>query len=419
MMATLVRIGTFVRKEVADVVKQPLLLLSLIIGPFLILLAFGAGLREADPPLRSALVVDEGSELREQVEEFAAEERDRDRLVIEAVTSDEMGARQALRDGQLELVIVFPDEVSETIQQDEQAVIHLYHNKIDPIEGQAIALFNRTAVDELNNRLLEDVIADLQASARDADDAREAGDALADDPEDEEAMQEAEDLLELSPTVVVSPFRGETSLLGGQGVDLTDFYAPAVVIVLLQHLAVTLLGLSVVRERSLGAVHLFRVSPLRTWEYLSGKYVAFLLLGGVVGAGLLALLIFLLGTPMVGVWWHLVVVLAALLLTSTALGLVLSLLARTDSQAVQYAMLVLLATIFLSGFLLSLERFLPWAQPLAWTLPATYGIQLIREVMLRGAPLDLTVLGGLLLYGLVFALLGARLAYGQLRRPGM
>lgn len=419
MMASLVRIGTFVRKEVVDVVKQPLLLLSLIIGPFLILLAFGAGLREADPPLRSALVVDEESELREQVEEFAEEERDRDRLVIEAVTSDEMAARRALRDGDLELVIVFPDEVSETIQEDEQAVIHLYHNQIDPIEGQAIALFNRTAVDELNNRLLEDVIADLQASARDAEDAREAGDALADDPDDEEAMQDAEDLLDLSPTVVVSPFRGETQLLGGQAVDLTDFYAPAVVIVLLQHLAVTLLGLSVVRERSLGAVHLFRVSPLRTWEYLSGKYVAFLLLGGVIGAGLLALLITVLGTPMAGEWWHLVVVLAALLLTSTALGLVLSLVARTDSQAVQYAMLVLLATIFLSGFLLSLERFVPWAQPLAWTLPATYGIQLIRDVMLRGAPLDLTVLGGLLLYGLVFALLGARLAYGQLRRPGM
>jgi ABC-2 type transport system permease protein len=419
-MQSLVRIQAFVRKEIVDVVRQPLLLMALIIGPFLILLAFGAGLRETDPPLRTALVASEESDVREDVEDFANDERDRGRLVIEELTSDELGARSRLRNRELDLVIVFPDEVAETVQEDEQAVIHLYHNKIDPIEGQAIALFSRTAVDEINNRLLETVVEDLQIAVRDSEDAREARSALEDqDEEQEEAAERADELLDLSPTVVVSPFRGETSMIAGSPVDLTDFYAPAVVVVLLQHLAVTLLGLSVVRERALGATHMFRVSPLRTWEYLAGKYAGFVLLGGVVGGALLALLIFGLGTPMVGEWWHLAVALLVLLLASTALGLVLSLLANTDSQAVQYAMLVLLATIFLSGFLLSLERFLPFAQPIAWLLPATYAIQLVRDTMLRGAPLDLTLLGGLAAYGIVFALLGAKLAYGELRRPGM
>ena len=404
MTAWLLRVLAFVRKEVLDVVRQPLLLIALVIGPFLILFAFGAGLREADPPLRTALVVDQDSELRPEVEEFADDEIDRERLVVEGITEDQSAAMSALAARELELVIVFPDEVSETVQEDEQAIIDLYHNEIDPIESQAITLFSRTAVHELNNQLLTTIVADLQESARERD------------PPEGTAHEE---YTELNPEVLVSPFHGNTQALTGSTIGLADFYAPAVLVVLLQHLAVTLLALSVVRERALGATQVFRVSPLRTSEYLAGKFLAYLVLGGAVGSALVALLVFGLGTPMRGSWWQLTAVLAVLLLTATAVGLVIALLANTDSQAVQYSMLVLLATIFLSGFLLSLERFIPVARPLSWALPATYGIDLVRDVMLRGASLDPWVITSLAAYGAVFAVAGALLVRRRINSPGI
>jgi ABC-2 type transport system permease protein len=401
MMRSAVRALAFVRKEIADVGRQPLLVLALIVGPFLILFAFGAGLRDADPPLRAVLIVSEDSELREQVEDFARDERDGERLLIEGVSSNETAARYHLRNRDLDLVIIFPDEVAETVQRDEQAVIRIYHNEIDPVEGQAITLFAREAVSELNDRLLTDVIGDLQAVVEE----RNTGEELP--------------YTDLEPAVLVTPFRGETELLAGRPLGLADFYAPAVVVVLLQHLAVTLLGLSVVRERTLGASELFRVSPLRTGEYLVGKFLAYLVLGGVIGAALVALLVFGLDTPMQGSWLELAGVLGVLMFTSIALGLVVALLANTDSQAVQYSMLVLLATIFLSGFLLSLERFIPVARPVAWLLPASYGIRLVRDIMLRGSSIDMSVLGGLAGYGAVFALIAAALVYRRLIRPGL
>jgi ABC-2 type transport system permease protein len=413
MRETLIRTSSFVRKEFIEVVRQPMLVLALIVGPFVILLAFGAGLREGDPPLRTALIVSEDSEVREAVEEFASAEREDGRLVVDSVSDDRSSAMQRLRDGELGLVIVFPDEVSESVDDEEQAVIELQHDQIDPVEGQAIELFSRAVVSEINDRMLASVIGDLQERVGGA---REASAVEApDDPEG----GDVERYLELDPDVVVKPFRGEVGSLGGGPVELTDFYAPAVVVVLLQHLAVTLLGLSVVRERNLGADDMFRVSPLRTGEYLLGKFVSYLLLGGLVAAALLALLVAGLGVPMVGSWWQLTGALAILLFTSTALGLTLSLVARTDSQAVQYAMLVLLATIFLSGFLLSIERFVPVAQSLPWLLPATYGIEAVRDVMLRGEPLDPVVIGGLALHGVVFTAIGAILARRELIRPGI
>ncbi len=59
---------------------------------------------------------------------------------------------------------------------------------------------------------------------------------------------------------------------------------------LLQHIAVTLAALSMVRERLLGTVELFRVSPVSPSEILTGKYVSFMLLLGVVAAVLLGMM---------------------------------------------------------------------------------------------------------------------------------
>lgn len=398
MIRSVIRVSAFVRKEVVDALRQPLLLLALVVGPFLILLVFGAGLRDTDPQLRTLLVTPEESDIRDQVEEFARAEREGERLLIEDVVSDEAAARLQLRSGEVDLVIVFPDDVAERIEASERAVISIYHDQIDPVEGQAIALFSRSAVDEINNRLLESVVQELREVVGDLEESQR-GQAL--DPD-------VAAYTELEPSVLVSPFRGETQLLGGQErIDLSDFYAPAVVVVLLQHLAITVLGLSVVRERALGATELFRVSPLGSSEYVLGKFAAYLLLGGVVGAVLMLALIHGLGLPLAGAWWRLVIALGALLFTSIAVGLTVSLLANSDSQAVQYAMLILLATILLSGFLLSLDRFLPFARSLSWLLPATYAIQLVRDVMLRGAPLHGPALAGLLSYGIVFAVAGA------------
>jgi ABC-2 type transport system permease protein len=400
VVRSVIRISAFVRKEVVDVLRQPMLLLALVVGPFLILLAFGTGLREEDPQLRAVLVAPPDTDIREQVEDFAEAEREGERLLIEGVTSDESAARRQLRSGEVELVIVFPDDVAERIEANERAVISIHHDQIDPVEGQAIALFGRSAVDEINNRLLETVVAEFQDTVVE----------LAERVPDEVPDPGVERYTELDPAIVVSPFRGETQLLAGQPVDLTDFYAPAVVVVLLQHLAITMLGLSIVRERTIGATELFKVSPMSAMEYVLGKFAAYLLMGGVVGAVLLAALIHGLGLPMAGAWWQLVVTLGALLFTSIAVGLTVAMVANSDSQAVQYAMLILLGTIFLSGFLLSLDRFLPFARPLSWVLPATHAIALMRDVMLRGAPLTPVVLGGLVAYGVVFAFIGTRLA---------
>ena len=180
---------------------------------------------------------------------------------------------------------------------------------------------------------------------------------------------------------------------------------PAVIALLLQHFAVTLAGLSIVRERQDGPIELFRASPVSAFQTLVGKFISYLILTLALGAVLTALVVFLLGVPMLGNWGHYALVVFVLLCASLSLGFFVSLSAKTDSQAIQSAMVILLASIFFSGFFLALYRLWGPVQVVSWALPVTYGINLLQSVMLRGQVPNIILLGALILYALVLFLI--------------
>jgi ABC-2 type transport system permease protein len=167
--------------------------------------------------------------------------------------------------------------------------------------------------------------------------------------------------------------------------------------------------LSLVRDRELGVLELLRVGPLSSIEILAGKTIAYLLIGAAVGAVLVAAAVNLLGVTFLGslLWVALAVV--AVLLASLALGMVLSMISGSETQAVQYAMLSLLAGMFFSGFILDVDDLAIPIRYLSYLLPVTYGIDMMRDVMLRGAsvdPADVIGLGALVLgYGTLAVLL--------------
>ena len=213
----------------------------------------------------------------------------------------------------------------------------------------------------------------------------------------------------IDPSIIVSPFRSETKSVANVQPSISDFFAPAVLALLLQHLAVTFAALSIVRERNVGTMELFRVSPLSAAEALFGKYISYMLFGGVIAAILSALLVFALHVPMLGNWWYFALVIAAVLFTSLGIGFAISIVSQTDSQAVQYSMIILLASVFFSGFIMSLDMLLPPVRVISWLLPTTYGTLLLRDIALRGTDPNWLLLGGLIAIGLVLMLISWRL----------
>jgi ABC-2 type transport system permease protein len=208
----------------------------------------------------------------------------------------------------------------------------------------------------------------------------------------------------MNARVLVSPFVGKMVSFTAVTLGPIDFYVPGVIALLLQHMAVTLAALSIVRERNSGTIELFRAAPLSALETIVGKMVSFLVLTAVLAIILTTLIIVGLKTPMLGTWLSYTAVVAALLFTSLSLGFAISVISQTDSQAVQFSMIVLLASIFFSGFFIALHRLLTGVQIVSWLLPATYGTIMLQNVILRGKVPNPILIVGLLGLGIILFL---------------
>jgi ABC-2 type transport system permease protein len=250
-----------------------------------------------------------------------------------------------------------------------------------------------------------DVLATLQDSIDRAEgDDREQ--ALAAAREFEEAANSLEagiaEAQRLEPELLVKPFGVEVTQLNDISSEPGAYYSPGTLIVLVQHLAVTFAALSLVRERQIGLTDVFRVSPLSPAEAVTGKYLGF----GTISVGVAVILsaaMWLFGVQVRGSLAQYFVVIVAVILASLGLGFTLSGLSRTDTQAVQYSMMVLLVSIFFTGFVLPLDRLAGPVQVISYLIPATYGIRAIHDVVFRGAAVDPLVLAGLLAYALALA----------------
>lgn len=248
-----------------------------------------------------------------------------------------------------------------------------------------------------------------------AQDAQGQADEVA---EMEQALATLQDRLDtfqrIPASVLVSPFDSEVRNVARTVPDATAFFVGPVMALLLQHLALTFAALSIVRDEQLGVLEMFRVSPLSAGELLLGKLISHAVLAGVIGLILTLVSLIILNVPLLGDPLHYTMALAALIFASLTMGFTISLVSDTDSQAVQYSMIMLLASVFFSGLIIPLESLLAPVRAVAWALPATYGVEMLETIMLRGRAPDPLLLGGLALIGVVFLFVALLLAKRRL-----
>jgi ABC-2 type transport system permease protein len=413
----LIRISSFMSKELTEILRQPRLILTLVFGPFLIMFLFGLGYPEQNRTLRTTFVAEDPSFLQGNTELFTNSASPA--IADQDVETDRELALAKLALNETDLVIVIPPNPLETIESNQQAVFTIYHNEVDPFQIAYINSVARIYVDDVNRRLLEQVTEEGQASAGDLQTNLESAIAKtqalkqAIPPSDtstaaqvtelESDLNTAHDQLatfrSLGSSVLVNPFNADTTPLSDIIFTPTEFFAPAVIVLLLQHLSITFASLSIVRERRSGIIELFRVAPISAFETLIGKFLSYLFFEILLAGVITFLAVWLLKVPMFGQWTSYALAVIVVLFTSLGVGFLISLISQTDTQAVQYSMLLLLASIFFSGFFLDLRLMWEPMKVLAWSLPATYGIRMLQDIMLRGASAPAQLLYGLALIG--------------------
>jgi ABC-2 type transport system permease protein len=214
---------------------------------------------------------------------------------------------------------------------------------------------------------------------------------------------------------IAIPFTARITNLAAGGDDLTNFYGPAALALLLQHLAVTLAALSLIQERQLGAVESLAVSPASAGEVLLGRYLYYGMVTLGAGIVLTLLLVFGLHVPFAGSPILYLGMLALLIWASTAAGFCLALVTRSDAQAMQTIMLLLVGAIFFSGFIGPLRALSVPVVGLAYIFPLTYGIDALDHIMLLGSSPPLLDFVGLAILGAILSVAAWLLMRRELR----
>jgi len=186
---------------------------------------------------------------------------------------------------------------------------------------------------------------------------------------------------------IITPIQETYTNLRGSAYSMVIFYAPAVLALLVQQLAITLAALGLVRERQMGSFEMFRVSPLKFSQILIGKSLAYILYVTVAGIILTALLT-LLKVPFPAYLGQYLALLVLLATASVGIGFLISATSRTDSQAIQLTMLVLLLSIFFTGFFLPITGFTWPAWIIAILIPMTHAINGFQSLLLAGIPVS-------------------------------
>ena len=189
-----------------------------------------------------------------------------------------------------------------------------------------------------------------------------------------------------------------------------NFFLPGLIAVLMLMITVMLTAFSVVREKERGTLEQLMVTPVRPLGLMLGKIMPYFFMGLGEMLILLAFMRVVFRVPVHGSVLLLVGMTSIYLFVNLAIGMLSSVRATTQAEAIQASMGLMLPSIFLSGYVFPRETMPAVFHMLSNFVPATYMINIFRGIILRGAGFPELWLDGLVLaiMGVGVLLLAAR-----------
>jgi len=183
--------------------------------------------------------------------------------------------------------------------------------------------------------------------------------------------------------IAPDPFIMDTEILFNPDEKETWFFLPGVIGVLIMQIALILTGISVVREREKRTLEQLLVTPMSKTTFILGKLLPYIVIALIDFYFILAAGWVLFDLPQPSS--HLLLFLLAIIYVAVmiSLGLLISLISRTQQQAMFIAIFIIVPSILLSGFIFPLEAIPDSVRPISYAIPFTYFIDIIRGLLVK------------------------------------
>jgi ABC-2 type transport system permease protein len=187
---------------------------------------------------------------------------------------------------------------------------------------------------------------------------------------------------------VKSPISIDTDTVYGKDAKFIDFFVPGIMAFAVFLLTTLLTLLTFVGERTSGTLERLLSTPIRESEIVLGYAIAFGIIGTIQAAVLLIIAILVFKIMVVGNVLLAFLMVALLAIVSQALGILLSSLAKRESQAIQFVPFIILPVFLLSGIFWPLQAIPSWIRPFSYLIPPTFAVNANRAVFLKGWGLE-------------------------------
>lgn len=162
-------------------------------------------------------------------------------------------------------------------------------------------------------------------------------------------------------------------------------FVPGVIGVVLMMVCSMMASLAIVKEKETGTMEVLLVSPVRPTIIILSKLVPYLLIGMLDVIIILLVSVFVLGVPVTGNIFLLFLMASMLTLCSLALGLMVSVLTRTQRSAIIISMVgLMIPSIAMSGFIFPLRDISLGLNIVSHAMPVTAFISAARSIMIKG-----------------------------------
>ncbi|MBN2467632.1 MAG: ABC transporter permease, partial [Deltaproteobacteria bacterium] len=188
---------------------------------------------------------------------------------------------------------------------------------------------------------------------------------------------------------IKTPIEGRVRVWFNEDLESRRFIVPGIIAVIIMIVGALLTSLVIAREYENGTMETLRTLPLHAEEFILGKAIPYFFIGmiDVLGAVLMGQLLF--GVVIKSAFWLMVLASALYLLVALSLGLLISVVTKSQLVANQVAVLITyLPSLLLSNFVFPVVNMPKALQVVTYIVPATYYIDILNGLYLRGIGLE-------------------------------
>ena len=196
----------------------------------------------------------------------------------------------------------------------------------------------------------------------------------------------------LPPGMQASAIVPQLKLLYNPQMKSAYNFVPGVMGLILMLICAMMTSISIVREKETGTMEILLVSPVKPLFIILAKAVPYFVLSFVNLVTILLLSVYVLGVPVAGSLFWLVVVSLLFIFVSLALGLLISTVTHTQVAALLVSgLMLMMPTMLLSGMIFPIESMPAILQAISAVLPARWYIQAVRKLMIEGVDISLVL----------------------------